>query len=76
MSSRHDKAPFPSTRGLNPDLRFVRVMAARAADYRSTTVRRAILLGHWDGGSKLALFGLPTVYDESWKNRPCEALQT
>jgi hypothetical protein len=49
------------------------VLGARAK--KNDTVRRAILLGYWDGGLYLERFGLPKKFEDDWKNRPCEALE-
>lgn len=50
MSGDIREREVPCTRGLEPELRRARLVAARSYTPHSAP-RTAILLGHWDGGS-------------------------
>jgi hypothetical protein len=72
-TSWNDPVPRPKTRHCEPVTRRARVLAARAN--KNVTVRRAILLGHWDGGSVLNKYGLPLTLPLDTPGRSCEALE-
>lgn len=73
MPSWNDRIPFPSVRGQEPVVRRARLLAARTYLPRSRP-RWAIMMGHWDGGSVLAKFGLPMRLPEGTPGHGCEAL--
>jgi hypothetical protein len=74
MSSRHDPVPTCLPLRCSPEARRARLIVARKYPVRSAT-RRAIIRGHWDGGSILAEYGLPMRLPEGTNGQPCEALR-
>jgi hypothetical protein len=75
MSSWNRRIPFPSAKDCDPVTRRARILGARAKPRGAMVTRKAIMMGHWDGGQYLAGFGLPEKFDDTWENQPCEALK-
>jgi hypothetical protein len=75
VTSWNRRIPFPSAKQCDPVTRRARILAARATPRGASVVRKAIMMGHRDGGEQLEKYGLPRRLPEGTSGQPCEALK-